>query len=454
MDPSLNGTVLLQLDSSCTHGNFTEIGSVGTSTEEPSITWVDRYKLQYLGQGMYGWHSPVVYTAGPAQGTDVVEYTDGTHTATLRFRVGGPIPEPPAPAPAPEPTPSVSATPAASASSAPVPILIPVTASQVPPATLPPSMPLPAGGSAAIIDGQAVNCATTTTRLGTTTACGTPPTKLYCNAGAAYTGDINGRALAPGLYVQVVDGLVTLANTGGSQSFTAGQFGFTPSLAMPPVIVPANPGIQFTPPPAFSGASGTSSSSTGSAVDCQVRSRSGALASSKAAQGADVAQGGVVLFRMGGVLPNSPVSVYLNASTSPLGNLRADAAGEVAGWVRIPKTTPIGTNSLQLAGVITGNRPVNMFTGITVRTAKTSLVQADVPLDLTTKYLPATTKKSLRALLSKVPGTTTARCVVSGPRTTAQLLANEFLAQRGLKCTQTVRSTTSGDSHYAVRFTN
>lgn len=112
MDPSLNGTVLLQLDSSCTFGRFTEIGSTGTSTQEPSVTWVDRYKLQYLGQAMYGWRSEVVYTAGPAQGTDVLEYTDGVHTATLRFRVGGPIPVPPAPAPTPEPTPIVSPIPA------------------------------------------------------------------------------------------------------------------------------------------------------------------------------------------------------------------------------------------------------------------------------------------------------------------------------------------------------
>jgi hypothetical protein len=112
MDPSLNGTVLLQLDPSCTSGRFTQIGSTGTSTQEPSVTWVDRYKLQYLSQAMYGWHSPVVYTAGPAQGTDVLEYTDGVHTATLRFRVGGPIPVPPAPAPTPEPTPTASPKPA------------------------------------------------------------------------------------------------------------------------------------------------------------------------------------------------------------------------------------------------------------------------------------------------------------------------------------------------------
>jgi hypothetical protein len=126
MDPSLNATVLLELDSSCTYGNFTEISSRGTSNEEPSVTWVDRYKLQYLSQAMYGWRSPVIYTAGPAQGTDVLQFTDGTHIATLRFRVGGPIPTPPAPVP--EPTPSATAT----ATTTPPPSTIPVTATAIP----------------------------------------------------------------------------------------------------------------------------------------------------------------------------------------------------------------------------------------------------------------------------------------------------------------------------------
>ncbi len=59
---------------------------------------------------------------------------------------------------------------------------------------------------------------------------------------------------APGLYVQVLDGMIRLSNGGGSQNFSAGQFGFTPNLQRPPVIVPANPGMQFNPPPAFSAA--------------------------------------------------------------------------------------------------------------------------------------------------------------------------------------------------------
>jgi len=61
-----------------------------------------------------------------------------------------------------------------------------------------------------------------------------------------------GGKLAPGLYVQVLDGVISLSNKGGSQNFSAGQFGYTPNFNQPPVVLPANPGIQFTPPPAFS----------------------------------------------------------------------------------------------------------------------------------------------------------------------------------------------------------
>lgn len=81
-------------------------------------------------------------------------------------------------------------------------------------------------------------------------------------------------ARAPGLYVQVLDGLINVANKGGTQSFAAGQFGYTPTPTQPPVIVPKNPGIQFTLPPAFS-APRTTSGSAGPAksntIDCEVR---------------------------------------------------------------------------------------------------------------------------------------------------------------------------------------
>ncbi|MFC5521035.1 hypothetical protein [Polaromonas jejuensis] len=79
---------------------------------------------------------------------------------------------------------------------------------------------------------------------------------------------------APGLYVQVLDGLIHVTNPTGTTNFSAGQFGYTASIKQPPVIVPKNPGIQFTPPPAFNQSTGPGAS-TGPAksntVDCEVR---------------------------------------------------------------------------------------------------------------------------------------------------------------------------------------
>jgi hypothetical protein len=81
--------------------------------------------------------------------------------------------------------------------------------------------------------------------------------------------------LAPGLYVHVIDGIINLSNKGGSQNFSAGQFGYTASFVQPPVIVPNNPGIQFSPPPAFSSSSASSSGGASGnkskTVDCEVR---------------------------------------------------------------------------------------------------------------------------------------------------------------------------------------
>jgi hypothetical protein len=80
--------------------------------------------------------------------------------------------------------------------------------------------------------------------------------------------------MAPGLYVQVLDGVINVSNKGGSTNFSAGQFGFTASIIQPPVVVPKNPGLQFTPPPAFSSppaSQGGNASSKSNAVDCVVR---------------------------------------------------------------------------------------------------------------------------------------------------------------------------------------
>lgn len=80
---------------------------------------------------------------------------------------------------------------------------------------------------------------------------------------------------APGLYVQVLDGLVNVSNSAGSLNFSAGQFGYTPGFAAAPVLIPNNPGLQFNPPPSFSQtapqAAGAAALTKGGAVDCEVR---------------------------------------------------------------------------------------------------------------------------------------------------------------------------------------
>jgi hypothetical protein len=90
----------------------------------------------------------------------------------------------------------------------------------------------------------------------------------------AQSAPVPGAGLAPGLYVHVIDGMINLTNRGGAQSFAAGQFGYTANIQQPPVIVPKNPGLQFTPPPAFQSTSSQGSSSQESkpkTVDCEVR---------------------------------------------------------------------------------------------------------------------------------------------------------------------------------------
>ena len=85
-----------------------------------------------------------------------------------------------------------------------------------------------------------------------------------------------GAALPPGLHLQVIDGMINVNNPGGTMNFAAGQFGFVRNNITPPVVVPANPALKFTPPPAFNASSameGGSSSATrpSSTVDCEVR---------------------------------------------------------------------------------------------------------------------------------------------------------------------------------------
>jgi hypothetical protein len=89
-------------------------------------------------------------------------------------------------------------------------------------------------------------------------------------------GSAPAQALTPGLHVAVLDGMIVVTNAGGALNFPAGQFGHVPSVNVPPVVVPQNPGLQFTPPPAFTGTVNGPLASQGAAavqnaVDCIVR---------------------------------------------------------------------------------------------------------------------------------------------------------------------------------------
>jgi hypothetical protein len=79
--------------------------------------------------------------------------------------------------------------------------------------------------------------------------------------------------LPPGLHVHVLDGMIQLNNPGGSQNFTAGQFGYVRSGGVPPMVVPSNPGLVFTPPPSFATPARTpgTPSAPKATVDCEVR---------------------------------------------------------------------------------------------------------------------------------------------------------------------------------------
>jgi hypothetical protein len=101
-----------------------------------------------------------------------------------------------------------------------------------------------------------------------------PPSQNSGAGGSAIAGpQAPGKSLPPGLYVQVIDGLIVLNNKSGSQGFQAGQFGFVASNVQPPVVVPSNPGLQFTPPPVFNAGPGLTGAngSLPARLDCVVR---------------------------------------------------------------------------------------------------------------------------------------------------------------------------------------
>ncbi|CAK0756916.1 hypothetical protein CCP3SC5AM1_220020 [Gammaproteobacteria bacterium] len=73
-----------------------------------------------------------------------------------------------------------------------------------------------------------------------------------------------GHGIPDGLHVDVSKGTVVVSNALGSQELNAGQFGYVPSENSKPVILPADPGAKFTPPPTFTSKTNTGNGSSGS----------------------------------------------------------------------------------------------------------------------------------------------------------------------------------------------
>ncbi len=73
-----------------------------------------------------------------------------------------------------------------------------------------------------------------------------------------------------GLYLFVATGAIAATNSGGSQHINAGQYAYVASPSAKPVILPGNPGINFTLPPSMTSASGQSKGGNKSG-DCTVR---------------------------------------------------------------------------------------------------------------------------------------------------------------------------------------
>jgi hypothetical protein len=74
-------------------------------------------------------------------------------------------------------------------------------------------------------------------------------------------------SIPDGLYFFVVEGSIIVSNSAGSQTFSAGQYVYVANETSMPVLLPANPGIDFSLPTSFE----TESEQLGSDESCEVR---------------------------------------------------------------------------------------------------------------------------------------------------------------------------------------
>jgi outer membrane protein OmpA-like peptidoglycan-associated protein len=295
------------------------------------------------------------------------------------------------------------------------------------------------------------DCTDATSAAGTITACGkktTPPDeglrkpepskKLFCNSLPKLRSLPRANNLVSsfpqGLYVSVIDGLINVNNRGNVPLFSSGQFGYTGAITSPPIVIPKNPGIQFSPPPTFSGATSSPAvkpiiTDKPGGIDCEVRVASKrALPSVNSAD--SMARGSIALIFAGDLRPRSAVSVYLlSAPGSLLGTFDTDSNGALSSWVRLPKDARLGANVLQVNGYTPEGFTASVSVGITVRDASTATANQDITFDPDSSQLTGSSQASLNAIIEKIPVGTVSLCTVR-PLTSAanQVLSNSALS--------------------------
>lgn len=95
---------------------------------------------------------------------------------------------------------------------------------------------------------------------------------LFCQSDCGSVPTPGGTTPRNGLYVDVSQGAVVLANPAGQQIYQTGQFGYVANLNTPPVVIPPTEGVPVTMPLSISKnvpGAGTNAASTD--VDCVVR---------------------------------------------------------------------------------------------------------------------------------------------------------------------------------------
>jgi outer membrane protein OmpA-like peptidoglycan-associated protein len=157
-----------------------------------------------------------------------------------------------------------------------------------------------------------------------------------------------------------------------------------------------------------------------------------------------------------------------------IADVAADAEGNLAAWVGLPASTPVGDGVLQVNGYTAEGYTVTVNSGMTVRAAVAQSVSAPVYFWYQSDRLTPRAKAALGAALSEVPATVPSTCAIApvtrADGATADLLelaqnraqaVATYLKGRGLSCTieRTPATTTSASSksrrsNVTIRFAN